>query len=181
MSERQAASPDDFARKVGANPQALYRLMRALSTSGIFIEESVGEFRLTPIGATLRTDHPNSMRYFVIYHGQLNWDNWGALKHCIETGGNAIEHLHGMKSFEYISSDVEKAEIFDRGMVNISRMELDPVLAVHDFSRFATVADIAGGHGVMLASVLAINPGMKGFLFDLPITADGARKRNTAP
>lgn len=176
MSETQATSARVLAEKTGANADALYRLMRALSTVDIFREERVGEFRLTPIGAALKTDHPQSMRYFSIYQGQLNWVNWGALGHCVQTGTNAIEHLHGMKSFEYISGDKERADIFDRGMVNVSAMELDPVLAVYDFSPFKTIADIGGGYGAVLCAILAITPGVKGILYDLPQTADGARQ-----
>ncbi|MEN6541080.1 methyltransferase [Parvibaculum sp.] len=176
MSEKEAISCRTLAEKSGSNADALYRVMRALSTVGIFAEDSIGHFRLTPMGATLRTDHPQSMRYFSIYQGSLNWDNWGALSHCVATGRNAIEHLHGMKSFEYISGDPARADIFDKGMVNVSEMELDPVLAAYDFSPFRTVADIGGGYGAVLGSILMLNPGMKGILFDLPHTAEGARR-----
>jgi hypothetical protein len=175
MSLETPTPSKDLAAKVGANEDALYRLMRGLTVAGLFSEGPLGSFRLTPMGATLRTDHPQSMRYFSIYQGQLNWDNWGALEYCVRTGKNAVEHLHGMKSFEYISGTPERADIFDRGMVNISDSELDPILAVYDFSRFKTIADIAGGLGPVLASILMLNPGAKGILFDLPITVEGAK------
>jgi len=176
MSETAATSSRALAETLKLHPDALYRVMRALSTVGIFAEERVGEFRLTPTGATLKTDHPQSMRYFSIYQGQLNWDNWGALDHCVRTGGNAIEHLHGKKPFEHISGTPERADIFDRGMVNVSDMELDPVLAAYDFSPFGTIADIGGGYGAVLASILMLNPGATGILFDLPQTAEGAKR-----
>lgn len=175
MSEATATSSRALAEKLELHPDALYRIMRALSTVGIFVEDRTGEFRLTPMGATLKTDHPQSMRYFSIYQGQLNWDNWGALDHCARTGGNAIERLHGKKPFEHISGTPERADIFDKGMVNVSDMELDPVLAAYDFSPFKTIADIGGGYGAVLASILMLNPGARGVLFDLPQTADGAR------
>lgn len=176
MSEDAAISSRTLAEKVGADPDALYRVMRALSTVGVFAEDSLGNFRLTPLGATLRTDHPQSMRHFSIFQGQINWANWGDLAHCVATGGNAIEHLHGMKSFEYLSGDRERGDIFDKGMINVSEMELDPILAAYDFSPFKTVADIGGGYGAVLGSILMLNPGMKGILYDLPQTADGARR-----
>lgn len=177
MSEKQTISAKTLAEKTGANPDALYRLMRALSISGIFDEARVGEFRLTRIGATLRTDHPQSMRYFSIFQGQINWVNWGALDHCVRTGTNAIEHLHGMKPFEYLGGDKERADVFDRGMVNISAMELDPILAAYDFSPYKVIVDIGGGYGATLRAILAITPGTKGILYDLPQTAEGARRQ----
>lgn len=175
MSDVRPVSAKTVATRIGANPEALYRVMRALTAVGIFHENRLGEFTLTPVGAVLRSDHPQSMRDFSIYQGQLNWDNWSALEHCVKTGGNAIEHLHRVKPFEHISGTPERAAIFDKGMVNISEMELDPVLAAYDFSPFKTVADIGGGYGPVLGSILMLNPGMKGILFDLPVTVAGAR------
>jgi hypothetical protein len=44
----------------------------------------------------------------------------------------------------------------------------EALLSVCDFGRFATVVDVGGGDGTLLASILAANPRIRGTLFDQP-------------
>src|SRR5581483_1257564 len=57
---------DELARAVGADPQALYRVMRLLASLGVFAEVAPCSFGLTPLGDTLRSDAPGSVRNFAI-------------------------------------------------------------------------------------------------------------------
>jgi hypothetical protein len=57
ISDRLAAGPesaDDLARDCGVNADALYRVLRALASVGVFDEVSPRTFGLTPVGAALR-------------------------------------------------------------------------------------------------------------------------------
>lgn len=56
---RGPQSPERVAEKVGADPAALRRFMRALTSLGILTEER-GAFGLTAIGQLLRRDLPDS-------------------------------------------------------------------------------------------------------------------------
>src|SRR5690349_5588649 len=49
---------DELARAVGADPQALQRLLRMLASLGVFQEVAEGTFGLTALGETLRSDVP---------------------------------------------------------------------------------------------------------------------------
>ena len=49
------------------------------------------------------------------------------------------------------------------------------MLDAYDFSAFRTVADVGGGNGLVLASILRRHPAIQGILFDLPAVADRAR------
>src|SRR5262249_20798179 len=124
----------------------------------------------------LRTDHPQSMRHMAIFQGQINWENWGALDHCVKTGKNAVEHVWGEKPFEHLSKHKEKADVFDKAMMNISSMEMDAILAAYDFSGYRVIADVGGGWGRFLAAILKANPALKGLLFDLPHVTRGAHE-----
>ena len=53
--------PSDLAQIVGANPDALYRLLRALASLGIFAELVDGRFAMKPAGALLRRDRPGTL------------------------------------------------------------------------------------------------------------------------
>jgi hypothetical protein len=48
---------------------------------------------------------------------------------------------------------------------------------IYDFGRFATIADLGGGDGTLIATVLHAHPGLRGILFD---TADGLAEADRA-
>ena len=59
---RGPLAPHDLAAAVGAEPEALFRLMRALASLGIFAELTDGRFEMTPAAEVLRRDRPGSLR-----------------------------------------------------------------------------------------------------------------------
>ncbi len=183
--DEHGASADDLAEKVGADPEALYRLLRALTVVGLFTEKRGRVFLLTSVGKCLRTDHPQSLRYMSIFQGQMNWANWGALEYSVKTGKNAFEHVVGEKPFEHLAKHPEKAETFDKAMTNVSKMAIEALLAAYDFTPFKTIADVGGGHGSLLAAILKSAPGSRGILFDLPhvakVAADHFRTAGLSP
>ena len=60
---------DDLAAVAGAHPPSLHRLLRALTGAGVFRQEADGRFVLTDLGATLRSDAPDSVRNWALYVG----------------------------------------------------------------------------------------------------------------
>src|ERR1700722_9859441 len=62
-------SAEELAAKIGADPQALYRLMRATACVGVLSEGPDGKFSQTPTSAVLRTDATPSLRAFAIMTG----------------------------------------------------------------------------------------------------------------
>src|SRR5688572_14760621 len=59
-------SSGDLAQSASVNTGALYRLLRALASVGIFAECSDGRFALTPMAECLQADAPESMRAWVL-------------------------------------------------------------------------------------------------------------------
>jgi hypothetical protein len=60
-------------------------------------------------------------------------------------------------------------------MRELSRLDVGPVLAAHDFRRYSRIADIGGGSGQLLAGILAATPGSRGVLYDVErATADSS-------
>ena len=55
-------SIDELAEASSTNTDALYRLLRALASIGIFSENSPKEFSLTPLAEPLRSDVDGSKR-----------------------------------------------------------------------------------------------------------------------
>src|SRR5579872_7522371 len=58
-------SVDDLASASGANPDALYRVMRLLASEGVFKEVSPRLFAQNELSAALRSELPGGPRDFV--------------------------------------------------------------------------------------------------------------------
>jgi hypothetical protein len=100
---------------------------------------------------------------------------WGDLLETLRTGEPAFERLFGRPIFEYLGEHPEQARIFDAAMTGFSGRETQAILDAYDLSGVKTLADIGGGAGVKLASILRGNPAMRGILFDLPHVVERAR------
>jgi SAM-dependent methyltransferase len=165
----------EVARRVNANPDATFRLMRALASKGVLRHRRDGRFSLTSIGKALRTGTPGSMRGMVLWIGHpKRWEDWGHLLHTVQTGEPATEMLRGMPVFEYLETDPELAEAFNTAMTSGSEFVIYSTLAAYDFGGYRTIVDVGGGHGRLLSKILAKAPNARGVLFDLPSVVDGA-------
>ncbi|HLQ22633.1 MAG TPA: methyltransferase [Gemmatimonadales bacterium] len=169
---------DDLARAVGADPQALYRVLRLLASLGVFAEAAPGSFALTPLGETLRSEAPDSVRNFAITEtAPGHWLPWGRLQESVRSGRPMAREALGMELFDWYAQNPEEAGFFSAAMGNLSALAASELVRVYDFSAVRTVADVGGAHGVLLAAVLRANPAARGILFDLPhviATAGGA-------
>ena len=82
--------------------------------------------------------------------------------------------MHGKSGFEVLVDEPVVAEIFNRAMTSNSELAVASVTAAYDFSRYATIVDVGGGHGRLLASILVATPQARGILFDLRGVVPGA-------
>jgi O-methyltransferase domain/Dimerisation domain len=168
-------SSDDLAAATNTHPGALYRLLRALASVGVFREEADHVFALTELGACLRADAPESVGGWAAFVGEpYQWQAWGALLHSVRTGENAFRYVHGIDSWTYRARHPELSASFDRAMTDLSRQVSAAVLAAYDFSRFRQIVDVGGGNGAFLAAILATYPTIHGVLFDQPHVVSGA-------
>lgn len=159
----------DLARQIGSQEEALYRLLRALASIGVFHEGEQRRFSLTRMGELLRRDHPLSLDPLARMLGaDYEWMLWGALRHSVTTGEVASHHVLGMDVWEYRRQHPVAGVVFDAAMRTVSSAFIPQVLGAYDFSRHRVVADIGGGTGAVLAHILAACPSTRGILFDQP-------------
>lgn len=168
---------DQLAKSVGANPDALYRLMRALASIGIFREVGQRCFQLTPLADCLRSGVPGSMRSWArAVIANHFWCMWQELLYSVKTGRPAYDHVHGMGLFDYFSRNPETGKVFDEAMTNFSATEIPAITAGYDFAGIRKLVDVAGGHASLLCAILRVNTTLEGVLFDMPTVSEGARK-----
>lgn len=107
----------------------------------------------------LRSDAPNSLRGVALALGHpAMWAHWGELTYSVETGKPAVDKLRGMSLFEYAERHPDIAQVINDAMTSVSILENPPILAAYDFSRFRTIVDIGGGHGLLLGAILQHAP-----------------------
>jgi hypothetical protein len=166
---------DDLAEATRADPETLYRLLRALASLGILREAEDRRFSLAELGEPLRADAPGSLRGWVRLQGRDSiWRSWGNLTNAVRAGENSFRALHGMDIWEWRAEHPEESAIFDDAMRSTTLAANSAILAAYDFGRFGTVVDVAGGNGTLLAALLRAHPGMRGILFDQEHVVSGA-------
>jgi hypothetical protein len=166
-----------LASATGAHPQALYRLLRALTSLGFFEEIEEGSFQLTTLGHTLRSDVPDSVRDLALLYGEeWLWQVYGHTLYSVMTGLPAFELVHDRPLFEYLNLHPEAASTFNQAMTTYSELEAAAVLAAYDFTGAMTVVDVGGGHGALLAALLKAHPQARGVLFDQKSVVDQAKE-----
>jgi SAM-dependent methyltransferase len=165
----------DIAREAGVSEDGLYRLLRALASLGLFMESADRRFKLTGMGQLLRSDHPDSLAGYARFVAHdSTWRPWGQLGYSVKTGMPAFDHVFNASIFEHFSRNPEAAAVFDGAMTSISATEARATSDAYDFKGVETLMDVAGGHGLLLATVLRRRKTMRGVLFDLPHVAAGA-------
>ena len=166
---------DDLANEAGADPETLYRLLRALASVGVLHEGDGRLFSLTPVGELLRSDVPGSLHGWAAYAGRpYFWAAWAELLHSVRTGENAFRHVHGQDIWSYRADRPDESMLFDAAMKALTEASNAALIDAFDFSRFETLVDVGGGNGALLADVLASNPALRAVLFDQAHVVAGA-------
>ncbi len=162
-------SAEELAGPTKTHAPSLYRLMRALGLLGILTEDAARRFSCTALGEALRTGAPGAARATVLTLASP-WMSqaFDHLLYSVETGRSGLEKALGMPIFDWLAKNPEAASLFSETMVGFHGAEPDAVAAAYDFSGLATIVDVGGATGNLLAAVLKKNAAARGVLFDLP-------------
>ena len=175
VPERLAAGPlpiPQLAAAVGANPDALFRVLRLVADHHIvtFEGDRVG---LTDQGRLLCHDHPASLSAAFATVGTA--DVVHGLTETLRTGLPAAPRVLGTPYWEYLAAHPHQQALFDRSMVQRAQVLSLACVPVLDWPTSATIADIAGGIGTLVAAVLQAAPGARGILVEQPQVLERAR------
>jgi hypothetical protein len=163
----------ELAQATRTSPRALYRLLRALASIGIFAEDDQGRFNLTTLAACLLDPATRAM---ATMRGEFQYRAWGELLDSVQTGRPAFEKVYGKPIFDYFADHPETGKLFDQAMTGVHGRETEAMLAAYDLAGTDTLADVGGGNGSVLTAVLRRYPAMQGLLFDLPGVVERAKE-----
>jgi len=179
LADLLAAGPRssaDLARELRVNEDALFRVMRTLSSLGVFEEKGSRTVANNLASSMLRSSTPGSMYEMALWMSDpFHFQVYANALHSVQTGGPAVEKTVGVPVFEWFPKNPEESEVFNNAMTTFSAMVIPAVLEAYDFSGIGTLVDVAGGHGRVLTSILQKYPSMRGVLFDLEHVLAGAR------
>jgi len=166
-----------LAASTGADAPSLFRLMRALSSVGIFSQRDRDRFALSRLAESLQTEVHGSLRAMLITIGEIHYQACGNLLHSVRTGSPAFSNVFGASLFDYLQQNVDAADAFNQGMANVSSMLAYAVLMAYNFAGISCIVDVGGGQGDLLEKILQFNPDTRGTVFDTASTIERAKQQ----
>jgi hypothetical protein len=183
IADRLSAGPrpvSELAREAGTAEDALYRVLRALASVGVFEEKPATSGQASRVfelnlAARMLCKGPRSMRDMGLFiTSPFHFRVYAELLHSVTTGQPAVQKVTGMPVFEYFAGQPAFSALFNNAMTAFSAAVIPAVIDAYDFSGIDVLVDVAGGHGQVLTSVLQHYPAMRGVLFDLDHVIAGA-------
>ena len=170
---RGRASADQLARALQVDARLLYRLLRALGSLALVHEDPHQCFTLTPLGAILRQEHPQSLRGLTLLEaGPEHTAAWTHLSALITAGQqDAFGREVGEPVYAYADQDPSYDAVLNEGLRTYARLDNPLVLealAAYDFTGIAHLCDVGGGHGLTLCSLLVRHPHLRGTVLERP-------------
>jgi 2,7-dihydroxy-5-methyl-1-naphthoate 7-O-methyltransferase len=161
--EAGATRLEDLAERAGADPDALARLLRYLVARGVFAEEG-GGYANTDLSRLL-VDEAGWRSWLDLDDAPGVWaESWTRLLQGVRTGSPGRDERWYYQEL----ARTGRAASFDVLMAAQVRGNARQVADDYDWSAITHVVDVGGGTGGMLRTLLAVQPHLRGTLFDLP-------------
>lgn len=167
---------DDLAARKGLLPDRLKRLLRTLSSVGVFSVSDDDVVRNTDASLLLRSGAECSLRAFVesVFGGE-HYAAFGEIETILREPISGFEKALGAPAFDYYAAHPEAGALFAQAMSDFTG-PIDAAVSGYDFPPFETVIDVGGSLGSLARKVIAQRPGSRAIVFDLPETAARAEE-----
>lgn len=167
---------DELAVRIGADPRALFRVLRAAAGLSLLTFDEQDRCTLTEEGASLRSSGEETLHDLVLHSGgELSRDAFASLTETVRTGKCQFETVFGSPFYAYLDAHPDHAELFDRTMMQRSWLTATILLGKIDLAPYRTIADLGGGGGHFFGEACARYPGLTGVLLEQPRAAAHAR------
>jgi C-methyltransferase len=159
----------ELAKALHVHDAVLGRVLRNLRCYGVFDETEDG-ITHTAASRLLREDHPQRLKYWVLWVTEpWVWELWPDLEQAVRAGHGHFAQRYGEEFFAHLHKRwQESTEVFNKSQTELSTLTSAAIADALDLSDVKTLADIGGGRGYTLATLLERNPHLRGTLVDLP-------------
>lgn len=161
-----------LAQRVGADPDALHRLLRLLAALGIFDRASDGGWRNNRLSTPLRTDRPDSVRAMVLMHNapEMARPWFEALEAGIRCGQAPFRLTHGSDLPEWLDAHPAFNALFAQAMDQVEALAGDSFATAFDWRAFDRVIDLGGSRGGKARTLLKRHPHLQARVMDRAAT-----------
>lgn len=136
----------DLAVECECDEGFLRRLLRFLSSRGIFEQLPSDRFAQTERSAWLRSDAPGSLRPRSVFIGSgMSWGAWGKLAESIRSGNSAFKEAHDREVFDYVRANPEESAPFNDFMTQQTAASVAALLEAYDFENIGPWSTSAAG------------------------------------
>ena len=168
-------SSAQLAEATQTHEPSLYRVLRLLASLGVLAGHEGRSFTLTVLGDRLRSDVPASMRSWARLVDAVGGVRaFEPIIHTVRTGEPGVDAAYGMGLFEFLAGRPADAARFDAAMAERTSAFAPGLADACDFTGAATVVDVGGGRGTLLAAILRAHGSLRGILVETQAVAAAA-------
>ncbi|HEX3782005.1 MAG TPA: methyltransferase [Pseudonocardiaceae bacterium] len=161
---------EELAEKLGADADALRRVLRAAQEIDVLGEQGDDKWALRPGGLLLCTSTEGSLR--AEFADNDLFALWTAFEHSVRTGRPCYPEVFGAPLFERLDRRPDERRGFHLHMHARAHLVYGPLLGSPLWPDSGVVVDVGGGTGGLLEQLLAARPALSGVLYDLPEVLD---------
>jgi len=162
-----AMSGKKVAQKIGADADAVERLLNALTAMGLLEKKHDTYLNVDAAGRFLRKDSKAYLGFMILHHHHLV-ASWSKMDQAVLTG----KPVRTRSSF----NDESVREAFLMGMFNNAMLQAPHLVETFDLSACQNLLDMGGGPGTYAIHFCLKNPQLQAVVFDLPTTKPFAEK-----
>lgn len=162
-----ARTADELAAQGYGDRGRLFRLLRAMAAYDVVKYAGNDRFALGRFGKAL-TGEDSAAPMLLYANAPWHVSAYAHLAEGIRSKRPGFDVAHDKPMFSYFEEHPQAGALFDAAMQSLTPLFAQAFAAAYDFTGMQHVVDIGGGTGVLLTTVLARFPNLRGTVFELP-------------
>ncbi|EGG16542.1 RabGAP/TBC domain-containing protein [Cavenderia fasciculata] len=182
LADEKPHSVDELAKKLRVDATTLHKIMRALSTIGVFKHHDQVDgvsSRIFSQSDLSRMLNNSFTRDAILYKsGDCLYNGCSDIGETLKTGKASVGSGKGYSTiWEYFWDNPSELSLFEKGMTGLTTPLIPYFLGMADFSKFQIVVDLGGSQGILIQEILKENKNIKkGINFDVLETIENNKK-----
>jgi|GEM_PF-6847026 len=178
LLENGPLATEKIADLVGADPARLLRLLRALTSVGIFNQTESDELELTRMGHWLLSNREDGLNALAAMNSdRYLWDSWGNTLDIIKGKPHQGQSVREDNLWCNYQDRENELVIFQQAMKTTTHSLVKDLCKTIELATGSSLADIGGGSGDLLSAILAHREDLIGKMVDLPQIITAAQDR----